>query len=739
MVDKGSKDWRKASNRRPSALGAMRTDPDPLEPPTMSRSRVQIAGAYAPGVLMTWEGGKGICRSVPIANLAKDLKPTTMELIFENLNDAVTNWRNRVTKVLPDALPELVLDIPFRDSKSGEARVQRSDFQMTNPDRVGYVPYPLLYRCGICGSTREFESVADQARQPLPRKCNGHEARWTQVDVVYAHWSGDIEPLSPFNYNFDPQTGAARQIRTCTCGSSSFKLRNTAPVFSEWRYVCEGCGETRSLKKANPEVLTRLQNQQNESGRQFQWIEVNMLPVSYRANSTFYVQRTSFIVFEDSAVVELMTPRRRDGLISRLAHIHNIPFAEPSDDLIRGSVEAEETRAGEWEEYETYLGMAQKAEKTGRTDAARRHRESADALREDWFANNIVERGKLGSPAVLQAIAVRDDWTQRYDPIRLTIQHDAFVREHIGQAMSRHAAVDVLNPDVALTDVVNDPTRKAKYQKTVGTLLGHLGFERLVLIRGLPICEFSFGYTRVSATPIYQREHNGQRVDMPVRLKAFDQLPVQGNKRPIYVTEQLNEALYFKLDEDRVKRWLDVNQIVDVPDKDIGRAYLERYEDFGPFLEAFKDREGSGGYPRTLPAYVYLLLHTLSHQMMHSLADTSGVDRDAIGEHIFPADLSFVIYRKGMTPDLGSISAMWRNYYETFLKRALDPRTLRCGSGSLCDARGGACPACIMVSEVNCIASNLLLSRAVLKGGKGPEWEPRTAPNLVGFLDPRLA
>lgn len=739
MADKNGKDWRTTPARRPSAFGAARTDPDPLEPPTMSRSRVQIAGSYAPGVLMTWEGGKGICRSVPLANEAKDLKPTTIELIFENLNDAVTNWRDRVTKVLPDALPELVLDIPFRDSKTGEARVQRTDFEMTSPDKVGYVPYPLLYRCGICGSTREFDSVADQARQPLPKKCNGHEARWTQVDVVYAHWSGDIEPLSPFNYNFDPQTGTVRQIKICTCGSSSFKLRNAAPVFSEWRYVCEGCGETRSLKKANPEVLSRLQIQQNDGGRQFQWIEVNMLPVSYRANSTFYVQRASFIVFEDSAVVELMTPRRLDGLIARLAQIHEIPFAEPSNDQIRESVEADQALAGEWDEYETYLVMAEKAEGSGRADAARRHREAANALREDWFANGVVERGQLGSLGVLQALAVREDWTRRYDPIRLTIQHDAFVREHIEQAMVRHAAVDVMDPDVALTDVVNDPARKAKYQETVGSLLEHLGVERLVLIRGLPICEFSFGYTRVSATPIYQREHNGQRVDMPVRLKAFDQLPIADNKRPIYVTQQLNEALYFKLDENRVLCWLAANQIVDVPSDHVGRAYLERYDDFGPFLEVFKDREGMGGYPRTLPAYLYLLLHTLSHQMMHSLADTSGVDRDGIGEHIFPADLSFVIYRKGMTPDLGNISAMWRNYSEAFLKRALDARTLRCGSGSLCDSRGGACPACVMVSEVSCIASNLLLSRAVLKGGKGPEWEPRTAPNLVGFFDPGLA
>lgn len=705
----------------------------------MSRSRVQIAGSYAPGVLITWEGGKGICRSVPLPNEAKDLKPTTIELIFENLNDAVTNWRDRVMKVLPDALPELVLDTPFRDSKSGEARVQRTDFQMTSPDKVGYVPYPLLYRCGICGSTREFESVADQARQPLPRKCNGHEARWTQVDVVYAHWSGEIEPLSPFNYNFDPQTGTVRQIKMCTCGSSSFKLRNAAPVFSEWRYVCEGCGETRALKKANPDTLERLQIQQNDGGRQFQWIEVNMLPVSYRANSTFYVQRTSFIVFEESAVVELMTPKRRDGLVAILAQIHKIPFAEPSEDDIRKSVEADPTRVGEWDEYETYLRMAENAVSSGRADAARRHREAAADLRETWFADGIAERGQLGSHAVLQAIAVREDWTRRYDPIRLTVQHDAFVREHIDQALSRNAAVDVMDPDLALTDVVNDPARKARYHQTVGTLLSHLGMERLVLIRGLPICEFSFGYTRVSATPIYQREHNGQSVDMPVRLKAFDQLPIADNKRPIYVTQQLNEALYFRLDEARVLRWLKVNQIVDAPADHVGRAYLERYADFGPFLEEFKDREGQGGYPRTLPAYVYLLLHTLSHQMMHSLADTSGIDRDGIGEHIFPADLSFVIYRKGMTPDLGNISAMWRNYSEAFLKRALDPRTLRCGSGSLCDSRGGACPACVMVSEVSCIASNLLLSRSVLKGGKGPEWEPRTAPNLVGYFDPRIA
>lgn len=732
-------DWR-TSNRRPAAFGGAKREPDTLEPPTMSRSRVQIASSYAPGVLMTWEGGKGICRSVPLANdITKQLNRTTIDLVFENLCDFATNWRDRAIKAVPDALPELVLDAPFRDSKTGEVRIERNDFQMTGPDRVGYVPYPLVYRCGICGSTREYESISDQARQPLPRKCNGHDARWTQVDVVYVHWSGEIQPLSPYNFNFDPQTGDTRQIRMCTCGSTSFKLRNEAPVFSEWRYVCEGCGDTRVLKKAEPDVLARLQTEQNAGGRPFQWIEVNMLPVSYRANSTFYPQRTSFIEFEDSAVVELMTPSRVGELVAKLAAIHNIPFSEPSDDEVRQAVQANSTHAGDWEDYQSFLDMARRADESNRPERARSYRDSAYELREGWFSEGIVERGRLGSEAVLRAISQRGEWTRRYDPIRLTIQHDAFVREHIEQAMARHAAVDVMEPDITLTDVVNDPQRKARYQANIGNLLDHLGVERLVLVRNLPICEFSFGYTRVSATPVYKREHQGTAIDMPVRLKAFDQLPVQGTKRPIYVTQQQNEALYFKLDEARVLRWLKANQITDVPDEGLGRAYLERYEDVGPFLEVFKDREGTGGYPRTVPAYLYLLLHTLSHQMMHSLADSSGVDRDGIGEHIFPADLAFVIYRKGMTPDLGNISAMWRNHADEFLRRAIDPRTLRCGSGSLCDARGGACPACVMVSEVSCIASNLLLSRAVLKGGKGPEWEPKSAPDLVGFFEAMVA
>jgi hypothetical protein len=733
----GSGGWR--TNRRPSAFGGNSPEQDATQrPPSMTRSRVQIATSYAPGVLFTWEGGKGICRSVPIEKELSGVSATTHGLIFESMREFLSNWTQRAKNACPDATDQFTLDRSFYDPRTGQVQVDPVRFKLTSPNVIGYVPYPLLYRCGTCGAVREFASVAEQARSPLPKNCHGHTARWTQVDVVYVHWSGNIEPLSPFNYNFDANSGEARQIRMCSCGSQQFRLKNDAPVFSEWRYICEGCGEPRVLKMADREVLQKLQSDQNNGGRQFQWIEVNMLPVSYRANSAYYPQRNGFIEFKDESVIDLMTREKRTELLRAVARIHNIPFAEPSPEEIKG-VMNRLGRMPEWEDYQAFQSMADRAEGQ-RPDRAKKYRNDAAQIREGWFSEGVIVQGAIASPALVQAVNERETWARRYDPIRLSIQHDAFEGEHIIDAIRTHAAVDVVNPDVTVCNVVNDPQLLARYRTDVTTLLNRLGIGRMVLIRGLPICDFSFGYSRVSPTPVYHREFQGRVVPMPVRLKAFDTLPDTGGKHPIYVTQQNNEALYCKLDESQVRRWLELNGIIGLPASDIGigRAYLENYRDFGPFLDEYKDRERAGPFPRDLAPFVYLLLHSLAHQLVHSLADVSGLDRDGIGEHIFPADLAFVIYRKGMTPDLGNISAMWRNHSAEFLRRIIDPRGLRCGSGSLCDARGGACPACIMVSEVSCIASNLLLSRASLRGGAKPDWEPMDAPDLVGYFDAEL-
>ncbi|GJL95936.1 MAG: hypothetical protein DHS20C05_23410 [Hyphococcus sp.] len=462
-----------------------------------------------------------------------------------------------------------------------------------------------------------------------------------------------------------------------------------------------------------------------------------MLPVSYRANSAFYPQKGAFIEFQDRSVVDLLRHQKSGELLHVLADIHDIPFTQPSESEIKSALEG----AGRDPEWEDYSGLLEFSERAIASRAELLRAEAAE-LKEGWFREGLINRGTVQSAPLARAVTERLEWARRYDPIRLTIEHDRFVKEHIEERKSRHEAVNVLEPDRLICESVGDPDEMQRYTETIRQLLEPIGISELVLIRGLPICEFSFGYSRVSATPVYHREFGGRSVAMPVRLNAFPSLPqANGNRRPIYVTQQRNEALYFRVDESRIRAWLVANGIAGIPEesrRELGATYLETYSDFGPFLENYKGREGRGVAQREMSAYTYLLLHSLSHQVMHALADTSGLDRDALGEYIFPADFSFVVYRKGMTPDLGNISAMWRNHASAFLRRILDPRLLRCGSGTLCDTRGGACPACIMVSEVTCLAANQLLSRAALRGGPAPLWEPSDAAPLVGIFDPEL-
>jgi hypothetical protein len=71
--------------------------------------------------------------------------------------------------------------------------------------------------------------------------------------------------------------------------------------------------------------------------------------------------------------------------------------------------------------------------------------------------------------------------------------------------------------------------------------------------------------------------------------------------------------------------------------------------------------------------------------MAHHLIGVSASMFGSFGEHIFAPDLSFLVYRRGMTMDLGNLSSMWRDrgdptFGNEVLDRMVDPVSLRCGS-----------------------------------------------------------
>ncbi|MBV9693533.1 MAG: hypothetical protein JO261_07530, partial [Alphaproteobacteria bacterium] len=466
-----------------------------------------------------------------------------------------------------------------------------------------------------------------------------------------------------------------------------------------------------------------------EAGVPHQWSEINMIPVSYRASPVFYVQTSRFIVFDsDPEVITLMAPSREDDLAARVASLHGFAGIDPSDERIKEQLDRND-KGSIFAPYQSFRAREAAARESGDAAGAEIWADAARTTLNGWYEAGLVSREVSASPALQAQVHARGNYARRYDPIRSTVEHDALRRRKVN--LAREAAnLKIAHPDLCAEYETAD--LQAVYEQRVVGDLSRAGIQEARLIRNLDMVEFSFGFSRVSATP----ETTQKDRRMPVRLMGFPPLP--SNKRPIYVIEQQNEAIYIQLDAATVAAFLERNGVLDqrpVPPRTIGSRLIETYQDFKVFLKDFSVRdEASRLRSRDVASLTYLLVHSMAHHVMHGIARFSGLDLGSLSEVIFPADLAFVVHRRGMTEDLGNISSMWRDQNGAFLRYLVARRELRCGSGTLCDHRGGACPACIMIPETSCVAGNQLLSRAALVGGRAPLWDTNQTP-LRGFFE----
>ena len=196
----------------------------------------------------------------------------------------------------------------------------------------------------------------------------------------------------------------------------------------------------------------------------------------------------------------------------------------------------------------------------------------------------------------MQQVERGQAWARRYNPIRLAVEHDALCLEVIKRQGTDPIlpAISVHNPQVC-NIAPQDVQASKDYTERVQHYLAQLGIDEMVMLRALDICEFSFGYTRVGSMPSTTEKD----LEMPVCLRAFDY--VERNKRPIYVLEQKNEGFYIRLNEARVIDWLVRNRLGDdlplLGDKRIGGLLIEKYVDFGRFLEDYRERTAESRTP----------------------------------------------------------------------------------------------------------------------------------------------
>lgn len=716
-----------------------------LNAPTMSRSRGQLSAAYAPGAFFTFEGGLGACISMPdLSSIVDDapLKSATKSQIILRLQEIWQSWfaRSYALNISGREInPRQCLDEALLQ---GNSVVPLSADRLTflSPLRMGYAPAPLTFVCNKCRLFRRFDSahaLADALPALRKRQCTAPGAhgpcQWRQIDVVFVHWSGEWAPVTPGKWEWDDRKEELRlHGESClVCNSREFKLNTDSPRIGQWHFYCASpkCGHKGSDEWRQNDPFTTSIFRDQASVRN---AERRMEPISYRASSTFYAQSEQFVLFPESEhdLITMLEPQNQGDLAAFIGRQFRFGGGDRTPAEMQASLLAA-GRASEWESYESLSKMRDLA---GATDPTVRALMDAELkkLVARWTSSEppLVQPRIELPPTILAQFAMRGEYTSRFDPFVLAVEHEALERGKLSAppdgGRAKFVRFNHLDNDLAPKTMAAKAAQEPETQR----LMGKLGFADLGLIREFDLCRFTHGYSRVSPTPTMDR-HNK---DMPVRLRLFQ--PLRNGQRPIYVVTQANEALYARLDPRAVYNWLQAVGPIDLPAWDsndpvrFGGKLLEVAQPFGRYFSLLK--EGDAATYR----YVYTLLHTYAHAVMKNVAELSGLDLGSMGEYLFPLDLAFVVYRNGTTMDLGNLSSLWRNENNRFLSRLLDMSSHRCNSGRLCDTAGGACPDCIMIPETSCLAQNQMLSRATLKGGPPPrEDATHKGRRIAGFLE----
>ena len=727
-----------------------------VKPPSMQRSRSQIATAYAPHSLFTFEGGRGACMALPSSgNRTIELPFVTQRTIGEQIQEYFSAWADRAQRgnnLAHPVPPELAVD--RRVLVDGVVRVRTGEFTFQIPDYAGYLPFPLAFACGRCGLHRASRGVdtlerdADRFRSACPTGAATCADDWEQLDVVLTHWSGEVEAISPTYRHWASERQEVRELDRCAnCDENRFYLRRPPGPLAGWHFECVNCRMPRQLLQRDRPTLRALGPMLDAGTAMF--AEINMEPVSYRASAAYYVHGDRLLVFKDDQHLGLLAETQVAALEQSISARYGYPPATLSDAererLLRAA-----GRGAEWDNHVQLVAILRTLEAQHVDEAMLGAQRKAIADKEAEWASTVFSAHAQAAPGIASACHGRGDYVRKHDPLRMAVEHLTLEEEKLrgGQmADGKEVSVDVtildpfLRPD-GLSEV--DLQRQAAASRA---RLGLLGIEEMRLIRDVRICEYSFAYSRTSSSPTVKRDKSGP-AELPVRLRLFERVEVADSAlNPILCSVQSNEGFYVRLDEDLVRAWLS-NTLIPLPPADsrvrLGGQLIEDYEAlerdpdsrFSRFLDEYR-REGA--LTRRAYPFVYTLLHTLAHHLIGTCSAMSGLDLGSFGEHLFVPDLAFLVYRRGTTMDLGNLSSMWRDQGDAdvgnqVLEHLLNPSSLRCGSESVCNRRGGACPDCTLIPENACVTRNELLSRSVLVGRGTPRWDA-TASDLVGYLE----
>lgn len=344
------------------------------------------------------------------------------------------------------------------------------------------------------------------------------------------------------------------------------------------------------------------------------------------------------------------------------------------------------------------LGALMKAVSAGGQSAEDKARETLEALNlqpGDPMYDQLMATARAQS-------GTQPGWQQDVDALALSPETTEIVGDECLQLSLTAGAAPLTVAEMA-TEAAG--TSLQPLYASYGPLLQRYHLSDVTLLRQLPIAFIVAGYTRLSS----KASRVTRTSTSPVKFQFFPD-PRNG-KFPMYGLRSETEGLLFRIDQLEVVRWLVASGVIADPGVTTAQeAQKWLLGVMDPVVDIFKAPDSR------ISDAVLGLVHSMSHRMMKALAARSGLNIDSLAEYLFPSSCAFLVYANTRSQfTLGGIEHVFRYDLADALSE-LDAET-RCMFDPPCRRSfGGACVACLHVSEVACQRFNTVLDRNRLFG-----------------------
>ncbi len=235
--------------------------------------------------------------------------------------------------------------------------------------------------------------------------------------------------------------------------------------------------------------------------------------------------------------------------------------------------------------------------------------------------------------------------------------------------------------------------------------LGEIGIKNSYIVKDLSILTTTYGFTRKEIEPDKAVINSFQSTEDEPRI-------------PIYGTKKNTEAIVFELDRMKILFWLKENGInIDLnkikSDEDAKIWFLNNIQ--SNKISRFNEIDNTVNIETKM---IYSLIHTISHSLLIQASFQSGYEKESLGEIILPSIPSVILYLKTANDfQLGGMHTLFENHIIPWVVEVKE-LIRRCIYDPVCKSKGGACHACLHISEGSCQHFNKDLGRHYLIGNK---------------------